>query len=252
MLKFLFFAFFLVSTAQAEQIPKLIIGDLDWVDVGRLAPSDPTRIAANPIAYLSFNRLILSSRCTGFMITDDILMTNQHCIKGRFRARNLKAYYRFQEGERNHENKMAECNTFLGSNEELDYSLVRCKGRPGAVYGKVHFSNQALEVGQRLYVVQQNCDFNTTRNCTPSKKIAHGEVMDIHGQRVFHDADTLGGSSGSPVFDAETNQVIALHRAGLGRLGNGRGEANLAISISEIKEDILRRFPSLAREIFGR
>jgi V8-like Glu-specific endopeptidase len=249
MLKLIFLVLFLCSSVHAQIAPKLIIGELDWTDVGHLAPQDPLRIAAGPIAYLSFNRLILSSRCTGFMITDDILMTNQHCIKGRFRARNLKAYFRFQSGQANHQRMMAECTDFLGSNEELDYSLIRCSGSPGRDYGKVRFGGD-VEIGQPVYIVQQNCDVHTNRDCTPTKKVALGEVVHLVDNQVFHNVDTLGGSSGSPVFDRETNEVVALHRGGLGPLSNGRGQVNVAISIQEIKTDIQRRYPRLAREIF--
>jgi V8-like Glu-specific endopeptidase len=249
--KYLFITLFAIFSAQAQVNPKLIIGELDWTEVGHLAPQDPMRLAASPIAFLSFNRLIRSSRCTGFMVTDDILMTNEHCIKGNFRARNLKAYFRFQSGEQNHQIKMANCTTFLGSNKELDYSLVRCEGRPGRTYGKVRFG-QGLDIGQSIYVIQQNCDYFSNRDCSPTKKMAPGEVMHLLDHRVFHNADTLGGSSGSPIFDSETHEVIALHHAGLGRSQNGRGEMNLAISVEHIKADIQRRFPNIAREIFGR
>jgi endonuclease G len=54
------------------------------------------------------------------------------------------------------------------------------------------------------------------------KRLAPGRVMDAdHERLVFtHNATTLGGNSGSVVFDVETGSAIGLHFAGNARLQN--------------------------------
>ena len=46
------------------------------------------------------------------------------------------------------------------------------------------------------------------------ERAAPGDIIDGIGASCFHDCSTLAGSSGSPVFDATSGQVIAVHRAG--------------------------------------
>lgn len=48
------------------------------------------------------------------------------------------------------------------------------------------------------------------------KRLQPGEVAGdtVAGGEIFHDCSTLGGNSGSPVFDLETHKVIGLHFGG--------------------------------------
>lgn len=230
---------------------KLIIGELDWQEINEFAPDDLVVQAASPVALLDFKKLILSSRCTGVLLSESILMTNHHCISGRFRARKLKAAFRFQYGA-GQNTEVYSCERFLGGNRALDYSLVRCDGRPGRRLG-YHRLSAVNELRERpAFVVQQNCQYYIERDCLPTKKVAFGEILGARTDGyLVHNMDTLGGSSGSPIFDAQTGQLIALHRAGIGIEGGdqGEGSANLAVSIDLIRNDILRRFPELRGEL---
>jgi len=46
------------------------------------------------------------------------------------------------------------------------------------------------------------------------KRAAPGEVTGGDDERLFHDASTLGGNSGSPVLDLETAAVVGVHATG--------------------------------------
>jgi V8-like Glu-specific endopeptidase len=67
--------------------------------------------------------------------------------------------------------------------------------------------------------------------------ISMGRVLDhaANGVRLRHDAYTLGGSSGSPVFDANF-QLVALHHAG--DPAAGPAQYNQAIPMTLIRADI--------------
>jgi S1-C subfamily serine protease len=47
------------------------------------------------------------------------------------------------------------------------------------------------------------------------KRAAVGEVMGVRDQRFFHDCSTLGGNSGSPVFELAHGRLVGLHYSGL-------------------------------------
>ncbi|HLM68075.1 MAG TPA: serine protease, partial [Longimicrobium sp.] len=46
------------------------------------------------------------------------------------------------------------------------------------------------------------------------KRLAPGQLTDVDRATLRHDCTTLGGNSGSPVFDLETGEVVGLHFAG--------------------------------------
>ncbi len=46
------------------------------------------------------------------------------------------------------------------------------------------------------------------------KRAAIGGVIDFSGQHFLHDCSTLGGNSGSPIFDLKTSEVCGVHVSG--------------------------------------
>jgi hypothetical protein len=225
---------------------KVIIGELDWQEIRELDAESEIAQQASFVASLTFRRLIRGARCTGFMISEDIMMTNHHCIKGQFNARALTASFRFQDGHRGGSGTVFQCREYLGSNKDLDYSLIRCDGRPGRVMGWAQVGEPVRRAGTHpLYVIHQNCDYYTKRNCEPTKKYSPGELWGYVGEQLGHSADTLGGSSGSPIFDAETHELIGIHVAGVGGDSRGRGTINVGVPIDLVLLDIRSRFPHL-------
>lgn len=54
------------------------------------------------------------------------------------------------------------------------------------------------------------------------KRVSPGEVLTVEGVQVLHDCTTLRGNSGSPILDAHTACVVAVHAAGaLGHYNTG-------------------------------
>lgn len=227
---------------------QIIVGDLDWQDITSLSETSPIRINAKAVATIDLP--VMNSRCTGFMISDDILMTNQHCIPTSSYARGVSARFKHEKGVSVSEQKVYDCSTFIGNDELLDYALLKCTGNPGAIHGKVALSTEEFSVSDALYIVQQNCDYYTDRSCDPTKKFSRGLITEV-ADEYTHNADTLGGSSGSPVFSQEENTVYAIHHAGLGNNGRGRGVENYAVPMDRIVADIRTRFPQLSINVAG-
>lgn len=218
---------------------QIIIGDLDWQLVKDISDTTVKQHAkAVGIVYLP----AMGSRCTGFLVAPDVVMTNHHCVPSESYAAGAEVAFN-KTGEGQSEVKY-NCSEFIGNHSELDFALLRCQGSPGQTYGTVRLATTPFgEDG--IYVVQQNCDYYTTSSCTPNKIVSFGQVTDAQNSsgEYTHNADTLGGSSGSPVFSQQNNTVIAIHHAGRGNNGDGRGIENYAVPMWKIVEVIQSDYP---------
>lgn len=219
----------------------VIIGDIDWVETEDLAASSLE--AQNAKAVGKIDLPWANSRCTAFLISDDVIMTNQHCIEEAAHARGVTATFDLVAGSSSDQQQVFDCSEFVGNDEELDFALLRCHGSPGAQYGKVELAEAAGIVGSSIYVIHQNCDYYTDSDCIPTKKISRGSIqkIDSNGEYV-HNADTLGGSSGSPTFGPD-HKVVAIHHAGAGFMGHGY--ENYAVPMFKIKSKIQSKFPGV-------
>ena len=97
-------------------ISNVIVNELDWVE-----DSDP-RVALLLIPKSS----LFIGRCTGFMIGEKWLMTNNHCVKNKDEARGVKAIFGYHYnsslapslGRRS----AVLCDKLIVTNRELDFS----------------------------------------------------------------------------------------------------------------------------------
>lgn len=65
------------------------------------------------------------------------------------------------------------------------------------------------------------------------KRFAPGYVTVIDSRQLQHDSSTLGGNSGSPLFDLSSGRVVGLH------FGGRFKEANYAVPVSVIKQTLV-------------
>lgn len=220
----------------------IIVGELGWKEISSLSSSSAIRQAGKSVADIDLP--VMGSRCTGFLISENILMTNQHCIPTSSHARGVTAIFNHVKGVSKSSHRKYDCSTFMGNNSKLDYALLKCKGFPGRTYGFVELDDSQVNRGSSIYIVQQNCDYYSDRDCDYTKKYSTGSIVKV-ADEYSHNADTLGGSSGSPVFSKTSNSVVAIHHAGLGNNGMGRGIENYAVPMSKIVPHILTNFPSV-------
>lgn len=227
---------------EAEQAP-LIIGAVDFEDVGRLDPGSEARVNSRAVGYLSLPAR--GTRCTAFLIAPDVIMTNHHCVPTPAAAEGARFDPTREAGVPYSARIRYACDARIGADSTLDFALLRCAGRPGDTFGVVALSGRAARVGEGVYVVQQNCDYYSRPGCATDKVLARGRITRA-GARLSHDADTLGGSSGSPVFSADEHEVVGLHNAGVGNDGEGRGTSNRAVPMQRILPALRARFPEIA------
>jgi V8-like Glu-specific endopeptidase len=221
---------------------QIIIGDVDWREISSLSSTTKIRKASSPVADVKLP--VMGSRCTGFLISEDVLMTNEHCIPTEDHAAGVTASFRHLKGVSEENWETYNCSTFIMNNAQYDFALLKCSGAPGRKFGFVKLDASAKRVGTPIYVVQQNCDYYSDRGCDWTKKYSKGKIVKVEDEYV-HNADTLGGSSGSPMFDYQTHKVVGLHHAGYGNNGMGRGYENYSVPMKNIVPIINSRFPGL-------
>ena len=67
------------------------------------------------------------------------------------------------------------------------------------------------------------------------KRLAPGRLMELDGNKLRHDATTLGGSSGSPMLSLSSHRVIGLHHSG------AYAKRNSAVPLWTLADDPLLR-----------
>ena len=154
---------------------------------------------------------------TGFLIGDDLLLTNHHVLEDKTQARTARAQFNYQQTS---EGLSESCDEYELDPDKLfetsvddDWTIVNVKAKNGTLAGKkwsiLGMIDQSPRIDDFTIIIQH-----------PSggpKQIAlyHNIVVfvDPNKRVVQYLTDTEPGSSGSPVFDTQWN-LIALHHSG--------------------------------------
>lgn len=210
------------ATGSAES--PVIVGSVNWSSVTSLSSTSTERTRSKAVGYLSIPAV--GSRCTAWLVGTDKVVTNNHCIGSSADAVGAKVSFNYEDGVASTSRIWYDCSTFIKTWTAEDMTVIQCKPvngtLPGAVYGYLTVAGGNATNGSAMYVVHQNCDYNATPSCTPTKKYSPGSVLNTNwsSNELSYNADTLGGSSGSPVFGGAgstyAHQVIGLHHVGVG------------------------------------
>ena len=134
---------------------EVIIGRLEWYDIASVEESHEMAFK-NSSAVASVYVPEHPSRCTGFLISQDVLMTNHHCIPEAKYDKDVVVTFDLVAGVKRKDVKRYDCSEFIGSHKVLDYAIVRCKKNPGQIYGQLTLSEENLAAGDEVYVLHQN------------------------------------------------------------------------------------------------
>jgi Trypsin-like peptidase domain len=225
-----------IQTKKKNTSSGVIVGNLDWEELKPQLENTPFSTNTRAVGIMVINE---KEQCTGFLVSKDIVMTNQHCIPDARSAKGTTITFGHDYEAPESDYITYQCDEFIMANEKLDFALVRCSPEhgelPGERFGTVSLETSTEKFKGEVYVIQQNCQYFENRRCDPSKKIAYGKILseETSGD-LIHDADTLGGSSGSPVFSKDNNKVVGLHHLGINPGRNGSGLYNTAVPISAI------------------
>ncbi len=220
----------------------LILGPVDWRDAASLAAGSTERRAADAAGYVFIPAS--SSRCSGFLIAPDVVMTNHHCVPDAAHAAGVVVNFLFETQWRRE--GVVRCERFIGADASLDYALVGCEGRPGDRFGTLELDDAVLTVGTTVTMLHQQCDWTTTPDCEPTKKLSPGTITAVGTDDVAHDADSLGGSSGGAIVRAGTTHVVAINKAhSVPDPTTGYRGANWGTPMSAIAPHLRAHFPDV-------
>jgi hypothetical protein len=219
-----------VRTPQAVQMKlEALQASNDFERVAAFREDSRYRRAADPVGRLQIMVRRDDERpgmalCTASVLSADYILTNYHCLPGPVNLTALQA--NLQMGYLD-ENDTARVRRYevdvrpVETDSELDYAILRVRGNPARDFGTVSLSAQPPSVREAVFIIHHP----EGKPKTLSRKDCYVSVL--AGDQFVHTCDTLGGSSGSPIYSSETFQVIGLHFAGSAQGNHGRSMAAL-------------------------
>ena len=144
---------------------------------------------------------------TGFLISGNYFLTNHHVFHDNQEAKASKVQFNYQKNADDLDLQIVEFKPdgeFFRTSVENDWSIVKLQGDTSA-FGTVPLKAVTVQKNDRANIIQHPAG--------GPKQIAfyHNLVTHSDSKIVRYLTDTLGGSSGSPVFN-DRWELIALHR----------------------------------------
>jgi endonuclease G len=157
---------------------------------------------------------------TGFMVSPRLLMTNHHVLEEARFAEASVVEFNYQRDRRMRELpprtfRLAPGKFFL-NDKELDFALVAVEPGPdaGALAGfgwcPLIGEEGKIKEGEPINIVQH------PRGERKQVVVSENRLVQLLERHAHYQADTLPGSSGSPVFNKQW-EVVALHHSGVPR-----------------------------------
>ncbi|AKI02708.1 V8-like Glu-specific endopeptidase [Hoeflea sp. IMCC20628] len=153
--------------------------------------------------------------CTGFLVDDSTLVTNEHCVADQEACANTKVIFGYEYNRIGQIPGMEQydCLNVRTVNVELDTAVLELAGEPGKRWNSLPLADQPAQDGERLFIIQHPAGEPkqiSDSDCTVFESISPGRQS---RSDFAHMCDTLGGSSGSPVFNV-SGEVVGLHHWG--------------------------------------
>ncbi|MBB2963105.1 trypsin-like serine peptidase [Methylobacterium sp. R2-1] len=185
--------------------------------ISELDPKDGLAALARPIGRVDIvlrnaqTGQQVGASCTGALLPGDYVLTNHHCLPQSgdltpVKASILMDYLTLDgKGSRRFEIDPKP----VEHDARLDYALARVAGNPSATYGAVRLSGETVSGNRSMLVIHHPLG----RPKVMSRFRCFAMKDQAEGPDLRHRCDTLGGSSGSLMFDASV-AGIALHKEG--------------------------------------
>ena len=208
------------QTAAGDIIPEMAVGSYNNEFISAYSPKSVFAKMGRSVGRLDVLTDKGNFPCTAFLVEDDLLMTNHHCVPGilddaRIGA-NAIAAVQFVTGY-THEGITAGTEKFMvnpipvESNKDLDYSVLRILGaKPGKEHGTLRLASLQPQDNDPYWIIGH--PMGEAQRISREKCRANSPALSE--KQLLHTCDTLPGNSGSPVIDASSQMVIALHHAG--------------------------------------
>jgi V8-like Glu-specific endopeptidase len=153
---------------------------------------------------------------SGFLIANDLLLTNHHVLPDAQTAGGSTAEFNYQvnwAGDLEPSRRYPLDSSHFLTSLDLDYSIVRVTDSPGDLYGFIDLSKRGNPTVNDFVTIIQHPQGGTKQICFTDNKVSA-----VFGNLLQYATDTEPGSSGSPVFDQQW-QIVGLHHRGGGLAG---------------------------------
>ena len=220
---------------------QVIVGSVDWSSAASLTGTKAQ--TAQAVGYLSIPAK--GTRCTAWLASEDIIITNNHCVATDAEAVGARVSFNYNDGVSSGARIWYNCSTLVKTWADLDMTALRCaplnNQLPGQVQGYLRVASANASASESVYLIHQNCDYFTDSSCPRTKKYSPGTIVraNYRTNEVSYNADTLGGSSGSPMLSENSHEVVALHHTGFNQDPMGRGTHNSGTRASFIRTALL-------------
>lgn len=166
---------------------------------------------ARSVAYIGVRTSQIRGSGTGFLVTEDLLLTNNHVLPHSNLLSNTIFRFNYEEnfqGEAQPSDEYhAKPNGIFHTNQTLDYTLVQLEGKPGKRWSWLPLQPKKIRGDSRVNIIQH--PFGQPKQIS----LQNNFVQYVDSNVVQYVTSTFNGSSGSPVFNDDW-EVVALHHAG--------------------------------------
>jgi endonuclease G len=203
--------------AVGGQLELMVGATLDYVGIAFLERASNAAVAVVRVTDLAMNPI-----GTGVMVSPRLLLTNHHVCATAAQAAGQLVQFRYEldvDGQKRPttEFRLAPEVLFVTSDvDELDFTLVAIGPRQGGTHEAADFGHASLSaapdkhaVGDFVTLIQHPAGEYKQIALRENRVLGRGQG----GITLHYTADTLGGSSGSPIFNDQF-QLIGLHHSG--------------------------------------
>lgn len=175
--------------------------------------------AARSVAKLIFTKEFDVLSCTGFMVSPDVMVTNNHCISSATVCASAYATFGYERDAAGNLSAGEDfrCSRVLSSDAGLDFTAIQLVGSPGDAtrWGHLQWSSQSIALNEPLVLIQHPAGDPkraAVEGCSVSTVDAVGKQPGVNTD-FGHRCDTMTGSSGSPALDTSM-KIRGLHHMG--------------------------------------
>ncbi len=173
---------------------------------------------------------------SGFLVANDLLLTNHHVLPDELTAGIAKVEFNYQvnwAGDLEPVQRYTLNPGEFHTSQELDYSIVGVRENPGDRFGFIDLNKRGAPIiNDFVTIIQHPLGGLKQIGLTDNK------ISAVFGHLLQYATDTEPGSSGAPVFDQQW-QIVGLHHRG-GALAGPDGEryfTNEGILIDAVLRD---------------
>lgn len=216
---------YIQETPEFQRVLDNIIGSPDFESMRNLPKDSQDYILGEKVGWIVVPSRYTLGRyriCTGFLVGPDLFMTNHHCIHDDEGLLSLEKalifmdYYQKTDVDPTRGRVTSSISTVLQADAPKDYALLRLDKPIGNIYGWLSLdttgqfdSSQSVKLishpaGRSKEIVRRNTEIVDPPAGHPLRNVPFS---------LAYLADSEGGSSGSPVFLKDGNQVIGIHHS---------------------------------------